>query len=292
MSLCLQCPRRCGATREDASHLGVCGVPAAFRVARIALHPYEEPCLCKAAGAGTVFFCGCSLRCVFCQNREISQGELPGTELTAGELTRQILALCDSGADCIDLVTPTHFTRAILEAMGDEVWPVPVVWNCGGYEDPEMLRQLEGKVQVYLPDLKYALPEPARRYSGAEDYFQWASAAILEMFRQTGPYVMENGQLKRGVLIRHLLLPGEMENTRRCIDFVAEHFRPGEVLFSLMSQYTPQPGAEGNLRRHVTRAEYRAAVAYMENCGITDGYTQERTSAKEEYTPDFDGRGV
>ena len=121
-----------------------------------------------------------------------------------------------------------------------------------------MLRQLEGKVQVYLPDLKYALPEPARRYSGAEDYFQWASAAILEMFRQTGPYVMENGQLKRGVLIRHLLLPGEMENTRRCIDFVAGHFQPGEVLFSLMSQYTPQPGAGGTFRRHVTRAEYRA----------------------------------
>ena len=117
MSLCLQCPRRCGATREDASHLGVCGVPAAFRVARIALHPYEEPCLCKTAGAGAVFFCGCSLRCVFCQNREISQGELPGTELTAGELTRQILALCDSGADCIDLVTPTHYTEQLIPVL-------------------------------------------------------------------------------------------------------------------------------------------------------------------------------
>ena len=169
---------------------------------------------------------------------------------------------------------------------------MPVVWNCGGYESVETLQLLEGKVQVYLPDLKYALPEPAKRYSGAEDYFERASAAILEMYRQTGPYVLEDGRLKRGVVIRHLQLPGELENTRRCIDWVAETFRPGEVLFSLMSQYTPQPGAEGPLARHVTGAEYRAAVAYMENCGITDGYTQERTSAREEYTPDFDLRGV
>ena len=169
---------------------------------------------------------------------------------------------------------------------------MPVVWNSSGYEKPETLRLLTGKVQVYLPDLKYALAEPARKYSGAADYFDWASAAILEMFRQTGPYVMEGGQLKRGVLIRHLLLPGELENTRRCIDWVAETFAPGQVLFSLMSQYTPQPGAQGSLRRHVTKAEYRAAVAYMENCGITDGYTQERTSAKEEYTPDFDLSGL
>ena len=145
---------------------------------------------------------------------------------------------------------------------------------------------------MYLPDLKYALPEPARKYSAAADYFDWASRAILEMFRQTGPYQMENGLLKRGVLIRHLLLPGELENTRRVIDWVSETFRPGEVLFSLMAQYTPQPGAAGNMARHVTRAEYRAAVEYMANCGITDGYTQERTSAKEEYTPDFDLRGI
>ena len=169
---------------------------------------------------------------------------------------------------------------------------VPVVWNCGGYEKAETLKRLEGRVQVYLPDLKYALPEPARTCSGAEDYFEWASEAILEMFRQTGPYRMENGLLKRGVLIRHLILPGELENTRRVIDWVAEHFRPGDVLFSLMSQYTPQPEAEGKLGRRVTKAEYRAAVQYMENCGIVDGFTQEPDSARAEYTPDFDLRGV
>ena len=289
--ICRLCPRECGAERTEGLAGGICGQPSLPVAARAMLHRWEEPCLVGVHGAGAVFFSGCNLRCCFCQNGPISQGGI-GKPLTAPHLREIFQKLVDLGAACLDLVTPTHFTPAILEALGDEVWPVPVVWNCGGYEDPETLRQLEGKVQVYLPDLKYALPGPAKRYSGAEDYFQWASAAILEMFRQTGPYVMENGQLKRGVLIRHLLLPGEMENTRRCLDFVAEHFRPGEVLVSLMSQYTPQPGAEGNLRRHVTRAEYRAAVAYMENCGITDGYTQERTSAKEEYTPDFDGRGV
>ena len=255
------------------------------------LHLWEEPCLVGEHGAGTVFFSGCNLRCCFCQNKPISQGDV-GKPLTVDRLREIFHKLIDQGAACLDLVTPTHFTDAVLEALGDEEWPVPVVWNCGGYEKPETLRRLEGKVRVYLPDLKYALPEPARKYSGAADYFDWASRAILEMFRQTGPYQMEDGLLKRGVLIRHLLLPGELENTRRVIDWVAETFRPGEVLFSLMAQYTPQPGAVGSMARHVTKAEYRAAVAYMENCGITDGYTQERTSAKEEYTPDFDLRGI
>jgi len=259
--------------------------------AKAMLHQWEEPCLVGEHGAGTVFFSGCNLRCCFCQNGSISRGEV-GKPITAQRLREIFRELISQGAACLDLVTPTHFTPVILEALGEEPWPVPVVWNCGGYEKQESLRQLEGKVQVYLPDLKYALPEPAKRYSAAEDYFEWAAPAILEMFRQTGPYKIENGLLTRGVLIRHLILPGELENTRRVIDWVAETFRPGDVLFSLMSQYTPQPGATGNLARHVTRAEYRAAVAYMENCGIVDGFTQERTSAKEEYTPDFDLSGV
>jgi putative pyruvate formate lyase activating enzyme len=258
--------------------------------ARAMLHQWEEPCLTEARGAGTVFFSGCSLRCCFCQNAPISQEGL-GKPVTAARLREIYGELIAQGAACIDLVTPTHFTPVIIDSLSEPL-PVPVVWNSSGYEKPETLRLLEGKVQVYLPDLKYALPGPAKRYSAAEDYFRWASRAILEMFRQTGPYRMEDGLLKRGVLIRHLLLPGELENTRRCMDWIAETFRPGDVLVSLMSQYTPQPGAVGNLSRHVTRAEYRAAAAYMENCGITDGYTQERTSAREEYTPDFDLRGV
>ena len=289
--ICTLCPRRCGAERTDTRAGGLCGMPAAPVVARAMLHQWEEPCLVGDHGAGCVFFSGCNLRCCFCQNGTISR-EGFGKPISVERLRDIFRELIAQGAACLDLVTPTHFTPAILEALGDEKWPVPVVWNCGGYESVETLRLLEGKVQVYLPDLKYALLGPAKRYSGAEDYFERASAAILEMYRQTGPCVLEDGRLKRGVVIRHLQLPGELENTRRCIDWVAETFRPGEVLFSLMSQYTPQPGAKGPLARHVTGAEYRAAVAYMENCGITDGYTQERTSAREEYTPDFDLRGV
>ena len=289
--ICDLCPRNCGAERTETQPGGVCGQPALPVAARAMLHRWEEPCLVGEHGAGAVFFSGCNLRCSFCQNKPISRGGR-GKPLTVPRLREIFRQLIDQGAACLDLVTPTHFTDAILEALGDEPWPVPVVWNCGGYEKPETLRRLEGKVQVYLPDLKYALPEPARACSAAADYFDWASAAIREMFRQTGPYRMENGQLRSGVLIRHLVLPGELENTRRVIDWVAATFRPGDVLFSLMSQYTPQPGAVGKLARKVTAAEYRSALQYLENCGITDGYTQERTSAREEYTPDFDLTGL
>ena len=245
-------------------------------------------------GAGlrvVVFFSGCNLRCKFCQNGIISQ-EGFGKTISTERLREIFEELVEQGAACLDLVTPTHFTDAVLEALGEERWPVPVVWNCGGDESVETLKRLENRVQVYLPDLKYALTEPAKAYSGAADYPETAKAAILEMFRQTGPYRMEDGQLKSGVLIRHLVLPGELENTKAVIDWVAETFRPGEVLFSLMSQYTPQPGAEGKLARRVTKAEYRAAERYMADCGIADGFTQERTSAKEEYTPDFHLQGI
>ena len=290
--ICNLCPRNCGAERTETKGGGVCGQPAVPVAAKAMLHLWEEPCLTGKYGAGTVFFTGCNLRCCFCQNGSISQ-EGTGKVITAERLREIFQELVVQGAACLDLVTPTHFTPVILEALGEEPWPVPVVWNCGGYEKPETLRLLEGKVQVYLPDLKYALSAPAKKYSAAGDYFEWASQAILEMFRQTGPYqIDETGLLTRGVLIRHLILPGELENTRRVIDWVAQTFRPGDVLFSLMSQYTPQPGAEGTLARHVTKAEYRAAAEYMKNCGITDGFTQERTSAKEEYTPDFDLCGI
>ena len=289
--ICTLCPRECRAERTDTKPGGVCGQPAAPVVAKAMLHQWEEPCLVGVHGAGCVFFSGCNLRCCFCQNGVLSR-EGFGKPITVERLRQIFHELIGQGAACLDLVTPTQFTPAILEALGDEKWPVPVVWNCGGYEKAETIRALDGKVQVYLPDFKYALSDVARRYSGAADYFERSTEAILEMYRQTGPYVLEDGLLKRGVLIRHLLLPGQLENTRRCIDWVAEHFAPGQVLFSLMSQYTPQPGAAGNLARHVTAAEYRAAAQYMENCGITDGYTQERTSAREEYTPDFDLSGV
>ena len=288
--ICTLCPRNCGAERTARQAGGLCGMPSEPVVARAMLHRWEEPCLVGDRGAGAVFFSGCNLRCCFCQNAPISR-EGVGKPVSAQRLRQIYQELIDQGAACIDLVTPTHFTPAILDSLSQPL-SVPVVWNSGGYEKPETLRLLEGKIQIYLPDLKYGLTRPAAAYSGAADYVERARAAILEMYRQTGPYRMENGQLRSGVLIRHLVLPGELENTRRCLDWIAGTFRPGQVLVSLMSQYTPQPGAAGRLSRHVTGAEYRAARAYMENCGLIDGFTQERTSAKEEYTPTFDLSGV
>ena len=289
--ICNLCPRHCGAERLSDKAGGVCAMPAWPVAARAMLHQWEEPCLVGSHGAGAVFFSGCNLRCKFCQNGIISQ-EGYGKPITPGRLREIFCELVEAGASCLDLVTPTQFTDSVLEALGDTPWPVPVVWNCGGYESVETLRRLEGRVQVYLPDFKYALSAPAREYSAAEDYPEIAEAAILEMFRQTGPYKEENGQLKSGVLIRHLVLPGELENTKAVIDWVSGTFRPGDVLFSLMSQYTPQPGAVGKLARRLTPAEYRAAERYMADCGISNGFTQERTSAKEEYTPDFHLQGI
>ncbi len=288
--ICDLCPRRCHAERTAERGEGFCAMPAGPVVARAALHHWEEPVISGTRGSGTVFFSGCTLRCVFCQNHDISAKGF-GRPVTVERLRQIFRELVAQGAHNINLVTPTHFAPWILEALEEDP-AVPVVWNTGGYERVETLRALESKVDIYLPDLKYADSALSAELSAAPDYFDAATAAITEMFRQTGPVVVEDGLMKRGVVIRHLVLPGHLENTRRCIDWVARTFRPGEVLFSLMSQYTPQPGAEGLLARHVTRGEYRAAVEYMENCGITEGFCQERTSAREEYTPPFDLTGV
>lgn len=286
--ICALCPRDCHALRTQTRGGGVCGMPSAAVVAKAMLHRWEEPCLTGRGGAGAVFFAGCSLGCAYCQNRAISRPDGQWRESVDVAGLRGIFRdLTARGAACLDLVTPTHFTPAVAAALYGAEWPVPVVWNSGGYEKVDTLRALDGLVQVYLPDLKYALPGPAEAYSGAADYFDWAAPAIEEMFRQRGPYRMRDGRLSSGVLIRHLVLPGELENTRRVIDWVSRTFRPGDVLFSLMRQYTPQPGAAGKLSRRVTGGEYRAAVAYLRNCGVTDGYTQDAASAVSAYTPDF-----
>ena len=288
-SSCELCPRRCLADRQTS--LGFCRCGVLPKVARAALHLWEEPCISGRMGSGTVFFSGCTLKCCFCQNYAISS-EGVGKEITPRRLGDIFLELEEKGAHNINLVTPTHFTTAIRQALLEPPG-VPVVWNSGGYERPETLRTLEGLVQIYLPDLKYADSALAGRYSAAPDYFEAAAAAIREMFRQVGPCVFdEAGILRRGVVIRHLLLPGALENTKAVLDWIAETFAPGEVLVSLMSQYTPQSGAEGLLRRRVTGAESRAARAYMENLGLTDGYYQDSASAREEYTPPFDLTGV
>lgn len=287
--ICTLCPRRCGVDRAKA--VGFCGVGEEVKVARAALHYWEEPCISGAEGSGTVFFSGCTLGCVFCQNREISAKGF-GKEIPLSRLREIFEELIAAGANNINLVSPTQFTPWILKAL-EQPLSVPVVWNTGGYERLETLRMAEGKVQIYLPDLKYVSTEMSKKYSGAADYFEMASQGILEMYRQVGPYQMgENGLLKRGVVIRHMMLPGGLADTKRVIDWVAEHFQEGQILFSLMSQYTPIEGVPKEIARRATKAEYRAAGVYMENCGLTEGFQQERCAAKEEYTPPFDLTGV
>ena len=290
---CTLCPRRCGADREKGE-AGFCGAGAELRLARAALHMWEEPCLSGGGGSGTVFFSGCSLRCVFCQNAEISRG-LAGRPVTGERLREIFRELVSQGADNINLVTPTHYADVVLRALEEEPPPVPVVWNCGGYELVETLRTLEGHVQIYMPDMKYADGSLAARYSGAPDYPDVAKAAIREMFRQTGPYVMgDDGLLRSGVIIRHLILPGCLDDTFRVIDWVAEAFSPGDVLFSLMSQFTPTKacGDYPELNRTLTEEEHERATAYLTDSGIEDGFYQDLGSAAESFIPPFDLTGV
>lgn len=282
---CSVCPRKCAAKRPG----GFCGMGDNPVIGRAAPHFWEEPCISGDRGSGAVFFAGCNLRCVFCQNYEISALRR-GKEITVSRLREIFSELTAQRVHNINLVTGTHFTPAIARALAEKP-PVPVVWNCGGYESVETLKLLEGKVQVYLPDMKYADAALAGRLSAAPDYPAVAKAAIREMFRQTGPYELdESGLLKKGVLIRHLVLPGELENTFSVLDWISETFRPGDVLVSLMGQYTPN--GRGGPDRRLTAGEYRRAADYMAALGILEGYTQELESADGAYTPAFDGTGV
>ena len=292
--VCRQCPRNCGARREETVPGGVCAMPSLPVVARAALHLWEEPPISGTKGSGTVFFSGCPLRCVFCQNSAISQAGY-GKPVTVERLWEIFEELIAQGAHNINLVTPTHFAHAILEALelGGPL-PVPVVWNTGGYETLETLQALEGRVQIYLPDLKYLDRSRARRYSAAPDYPQVAAAAIQEMVRQTGPCVFdEDGLLRRGVVIRHLLLPGGLPEARAVMDWVAESFAPGTVRFSLMSQYVPLGRAAEypEIHRKLRRSEIRAAQEYMAALDLP-GYAQGEEAASEEYVPLFDLTGV
>ena len=284
---CRLCPRKCGADRQNGE-IGFCRMPGRMRIARCAAHFWEEPVLAGSGGAGAVFFSGCTLQCGYCQNSELSH-EGAGKEISSQELRKSLENLVENGVQCIDLVTPTHFLPDILPALEPKL-PVPVVYNCGGYESVETLRELEGKIDIYLPDFKYSDPELAKNLSGATDYVETAKAAILEMFRQTGPAVVENGKMKRGVLLRHLVLPGYLENSLGVLDWIGENFRPGEIMVSLMRQYTPMGRLKDTppLDRTVTEDEYAAAVSWMELCGIRGGFTQEAAAADEKYVPDWD----
>lgn len=292
--ICSDCPRKCGALRGDNTPGGVCMSPALPRIARAAPHFGEEPCISGTRGSGAVFFTGCNLRCVFCQNIEISRGQ-GGERVDAGALRDIFLRLRDTGVHNINLVTPSHYARVIEKALDGLMLGIPVVWNSSGYDSVETLRRMEGLVQVYMPDYKYADSELARRYSAAGDYPAVAADAVREMFRQRGAYRLdEDGLLTSGVLIRHLILPGQDENTMSVIDFIEREFSPGDVLFSLMSQYTPMPGLEcfPELTGRVDAHSNAALIAYMRRCGITDGYWQEVESATADMIPDFDGTGV
>lgn len=286
---CKLCPRQCGVDRT-AGETGFCGCPDTALVAKRMLHPWEEPALAGSGGSGAVFFGGCTLGCKYCQNAAIS-GRPTGTQTDSAGLRRIFEELIAQGAENIDLVTPTQFLPTVLPALPPKL-PVPVVYNCGGYERAETLRQLEGKVDIYLPDMKYADASLARQLSGAEDYFCVASEAIREMVRQTGKVVWQGQKVVRGTIIRHLILPGQVDNSLRVLDWIGETFAPGQVLVSLMRQYTPMGGLPAPYDRTVTQEEYEAVLSWM-YLNRLEGFTQEAAAADTGFIPDFrEGEGM
>ena len=282
------CPRRCGADRS-AGETGRCRAPALPVVARAARHDWEEPCISGSRGSGAVFFSGCSLGCVYCQNLEISRS-IQGKTLDATGLRALFARLRDSGVHNINLVTAAPYADVVAEAL-EELPGIPVVWNSSGYERVETLRMLEGKIDVWLPDMKYADSRLAEELSAAPDYFPTADAAIREMVRQAGPPVFDDGGLlRRGVLVRHLVLPGYLGNSKDVLEWFSDVFPRGEALFSLMAQYTPN--GFGGPGRRLTGEEFREVSDYMYMLGIRAGYVQELSSAEGEYVPPFDGTGL
>ena len=280
---CELCPRRCGANRK-AGKKGWCRCPDIALVAKSMIHKWEEPALAGEGGSGAVFFGGCTMGCIYCQNKDIS--DHPCGALTLPHKLRQIMEdLISQGAENIDLGSPTPYLPSILPALEPKL-PVPVVYNCGGYERVETLRRLEGKIDIYLPDLKYADNRLAQVLSGAPDYFETATAAIREMVRQTGPVRWEGEKVVRGTVVRHLILPGFVDNSLRVLDWSGDTFAPGEVLVSLMRQYTPMGGLPAPLDRRVTDEEYDAVLSWM-YLNDLEGFTQEEDSADQGFIPDF-----
>ncbi len=291
---CSLCPRECHALRESPETFGACQSPLAATVTRAAPHFWEEPCISGERGSGTVFFAGCPLQCIYCQNHQISRDTQKGKTVSATRLREIFEQLKAQGVHNINLVTPTHYVPAVAQALTQPLG-IPVVYNCGGYEKVETLKTLEGKVQIYLPDFKYMDENLAVECSHAPGYPEIAKAAILEMYRQVGPVVLdEQGIMQQGVCIRHLILPGHTKNTLEVINWVANTFPKGSVLFSLMSQYTPTPAVchHPQLHRRITKREYEKCVDAMWEAGLTHGFVQELSSAKEEYVPPFDLTGV
>lgn len=297
------CPRRCGVDRTQST--GFCGAGSVLKVARAALHHWEEPCLSGLApdapgflgrGSGTVFFSHCNLQCVFCQNHTVSAGGF-GKEISPSRLAEIFLELQEKGAYNINLVTPTPWLPLILQAL-DRAKPrlsVPVAYNTGGYETPEAIKALKDYVDIFIPDLKYVSPHLSAQYSGAPDYFEAASQAVQIMAQQTGaPVFDDKGILLRGVIIRHMVLPGCSADSRAVLDFIASALPRHGFLLSLMSQYTPCYKAckMPSLNRRISTYEYRKTVEYALSLGLDTGYMQQKSSAREEYTPPFNLEGV
>ena len=279
---CRLCPRQCGVDRS-AGQTGYCGCPDTALIAKAMLHHWEEPVLAGSGGSGAIFFGGCSLGCRYCQNRAISARPV-GQPANADQLRQMMEDLIAQGAQNIDLVTPTQFLPTVLDAL-EEKLPVPVVYNCGGYETVQTVQALQGKVDIFLPDLKYADDALAQRLSGVSDYFATATAAITQMVQQC-PVVYDGSRLIRGVVIRHLILPGQVENSLRVLDWIGDHFAPGQVLVSLMRQYTPMPGMLPPFDRPVTDEEYQSVLSWM-YLNRLEGFTQDSTAADTVFIPNF-----
>ena len=282
---CALCPRRCGVDRR-AGERGWCGAPDVALVAKTMIHQWEEPVLSPNGKSGAIFFGGCTLGCVYCQNRAISKQPV-GTPMDSVQLRAVMEELIEQGAENIDLVTPTHYLPTILPALEPKL-PVPVIYNCGGYERVQTLKALAGKVDIYLPDLKYSDGALAQSLSGAENYFSMARLALKEMVRQTGAPQWEGERLVRGTVVRHLILPGQVENSLRCLDWLGDHFKPGEILVSLMRQYTPMEATKNMppFDRKITDEEYDAVLSWMYLNGL-EGFVQEEEAADAQFIPDF-----
>lgn len=294
MTECRLCPRQCGVDRSKQT--GYCGVSDRVKLARAALHFWEEPCISGERGSGTVFFSGCALKCVFCQNYQLSAGHF-GKEVSIQRLAEIFLELQQQGAHNINLVTGGHYVPQIVQALElvRKDLKIPVVYNSSGYETVKTLRQLKGYVDIYLPDLKYYSPERSARYSNARDYFAVASQAVQEMFSQVGPVQFdEQGMLQKGVVVRHMVMPNGVEDTMDILTWIAEYLPLDDILVSVMSQYTPfyKSADYPEINRRLTQEEYDRVLDWMECMGIEQGFVQELSSAKEEYTPDFSLQGV
>lgn len=296
MSNCMLCPRECGANRMRGQH-GYCREPADLVVARAALHMWEESCISGEEGSGAVFFSGCGMGCIFCQNYNIA-GARAGKKITLERLAGIFLELQEQGANNINLVTPTHYVPQIIEALDmakQAGMTLPVVYNTSGYEKVETLRMLRGYVDIYLPDFKYMDENLAGEYSHAPDYPVYAKQAIEEMVSQAGDFKIDErtGLMRRGVIVRHLVLPGHVKNSKEVIRYLYETYGD-HIMLSIMNQYTPMQQVEGHeyLGRKVTKREYDKVVDYALELGVEYGYIQEGEAALESFIPEFDGKGV